>query len=93
MLAASLAEKDILSLIELQSPIDSFSREVDHLIWLEHCPPLFINALNIFMGKFDFLSIHPATPSLEDYEQAYIVHTGFAGWKPTSNHANYCWVL
>ena len=32
MLAASLAEKDILSLMELQSPIDSFSREVDHLI-------------------------------------------------------------
>ena len=26
-----------------------------------------------------FLSIHTATPSLEDYEQAYIVHTGFAG--------------
>ena len=25
------------------------------------------------------LSIHTATPSLEDYEQAYIVHTGFAG--------------
>ena len=37
-----------------------------------------------------FLSIHTATPSLEDYEQAYIVHTGFAGWKPTSNHVNYC---
>ena len=26
-----------------------------------------------------FLSIHTATISLEDYEQAYIVHTGFAG--------------
>ena len=25
-----------------------------------------------------FLSIHTATPSLEDYEQTYIVHTGFA---------------
>ena len=37
-----------------------------------------------------FLSIHTATLSLEDYEQAYIVHTGFAGWKPTSNHVNYC---
>ena len=24
-------------------------------------------------------SIHTATSSLEDYEQAYIVHTGFAG--------------
>ena len=24
-----------------------------------------------------FLSIHTATPSLEDYEQVYIVHTGF----------------
>ena len=26
-----------------------------------------------------------ATPSLEDYEQAYIVQTGFAEWKPKSN--------
>ena len=26
-----------------------------------------------------FLSIHTATPSLENYEQVYIVHTGFAG--------------
>ena len=86
MLAVSLAEKDILSLIELQSPIDSFSREVDHLIWLEHCPPLFINAPQHFY-------IHPDTSSLEDYEQAYIAHTGFAGWKPTSNHANYYRVL
>ena len=33
-----------------------------------------------------FFSIHIATPSLEDYEQAYIVHTSFAGWKPTSNY-------
>ena len=30
-----------------------------------------------------FLSIHTAKLSLEDFEQAYIVHTGFAGWKPT----------
>ena len=42
-----------------------------------------------------FRSIHTwtATPSLEDYEQVYIVHTGFAGWNPTSNHVNYCRVL
>ena len=26
-----------------------------------------------------FLSKHTTTPSFEDYEQAYIVHTGFAG--------------
>ena len=26
-----------------------------------------------------FLSVHTATPSLEDYGQVYIVHTGFAG--------------
>ena len=32
----------------------------------------------IHKGSF-FLSIHTATPSLEDYEQAYIVHTGSAG--------------
>ena len=31
-----------------------------------------------FVSVF-FLSIHTATSSLEDYEQAYIVHTGFAG--------------
>ena len=32
------------------------------------------------------LSIHTATPSLKDCEQVHIVHTGFAGWKPASNH-------
>ena len=26
-----------------------------------------------------FFTVHNATPSFEDYEQAYIVHTGFAG--------------
>ena len=28
---------------------------------------------------FFFLSIHTATPSLENYEQVYTVHAGFAG--------------
>ena len=36
--------------------------------------PAILNSINTF-----FLSIHTATTSLEDYEQAYIVHTGFAG--------------
>ena len=38
------------------------------------------------------LSIHTGARSLEDYEQVYILHIGFAGWKPTSNHVNF-WVL
>ena len=33
--------------------------------------------LQIFFSFF--LSVHTATPSLKDYEQVYIVHTGFAG--------------
>ena len=33
-----------------------------------------------------FLSVHTVTPSLEDYEHVYILHTGFAGWKSTSSH-------
>ena len=51
--------------------------------------------LNFFFFFIDtlFFSIHTATPSLEDYEQAYIVHTGFAGRKPTGNHVNSCRVL
>ena len=40
-----------------------------------------------------FLSIYTATPSLEDYEQAYIIHTGFAGWKTTSYHVDYTGVI
>ena len=40
-----------------------------------------------------FLSVHTATPFLKDYEEAYIEHTGFAEWKPTSNHVNFCRVL
>ena len=47
----------------------------------------------VFFFFFFFHSFHTATPSLEDYEKAYIVHTGFARWKPTSNHVNYCMVL
>ena len=43
-----------------------------------------------FFFFFFFLPIHTATPSIENYEHAYIVHTSFAGWKPTSNHVNYC---
>ena len=31
-------------------------------------------------------SSNSAKPPLEDYEQVYIVHTGFAGRKPTSNY-------
>ena len=60
------------------------------LIFLKH-NDRFIDILESIL--FFFLSIHTATPSLEDYEQVYIVHTGFAGWKPTSNHVNYCRVL
>ena len=36
---------------------------------------------------------YTATSSLDDYEQAYIIQTGFARWRPTSNHVNYCRVL
>ena len=36
-----------------------------------------------------FLYILLTTPSLEHYEQAYMVHTGFAEWKPTSYHVKY----
>ena len=35
----------------------------------------------------------PAALSLKDYEQAYIVLTGFAGWKPANSNVNYCRVL
>ena len=33
----------------------------------------------VVIVPLSFLSVHAATPSLEDYEQVYIVHTGFAG--------------
>ena len=35
----------------------------------------------VWMGFNDsfFPSVHTATPALEDYEQVYIVHTGFVG--------------
>ena len=45
-------------------------------------------SFSIWLIESFFLSIHTATPFLKDYEQVYIVHAGFARWKPTSNHVN-----
>ena len=46
---------------------------------------------NLYSASFFFSSIHTGTQSLEDYEQAYIVHTGFAGlwwWSPEDRRAD-----
>ena len=41
----------------------------------------------LFLGSF-FLSIHTVTPSFEEYEQVYIVYTGFHNVKLPTNQKN-----
>ena len=90
---SSDSHADHLFSILTSTRVENGEWRVDSQIECVHCQHKEHENMEVRYGAVFLFSIHTDTPSVEDYEQMYIVHTEFAGWKPTSNHVNYCRVL
>ena len=51
------------------------------------------NSKRVWVNETHYIKRKLEKKKKKHYQQAFIVHTGFAGWKPTNNNVNYCKAL